>query len=67
MKTITLESGKKVEISEESYNNLAESIKKDFTIDNNSSLVKTYKMVCELKNEQKIQTTKKKEQTNLCK
>ena len=32
MKTITLESGKKVEISEENYNNLAESIKKDFNL-----------------------------------
>ena len=61
MKKITLENGKIVEISEESYKELSNSIQ-DFRIDNNSSLVETYKYVCSLpQNQEKIKTTENKE------
>jgi len=62
MRTIKLEDGKKVKISEESYKALSESIKKDYKIDNNTSLVDSYKFVSELSDSQiKIKTTEKRD------
>ena len=58
---ITLENGKQIEISEESYKQLAESIKEDFVIDNDSSII-TYKYIMEMSDDQqKIKTTEKKD------
>jgi hypothetical protein len=59
MKTIILENGKKVKISEESYTNFVTAIKEK-NVNNDSSLVETYKYVCDLKETNKILTTIKK-------
>ena len=61
MKEIKLENGKTVEISDESYEELANSIKENVKIDDESSLVKTYKYVCDLKDEDKIRIIFKKQ------
>ena len=61
MKTIKLEDGKEVKISEESYKALRESIVEGYKIDDDVSLVKTYRYLCDLpKDQPKIKTTKKK-------
>lgn len=61
MRTIRLENGKEVKISEESYKALAKENKEDYKIDNNTSLVDSYKLVCALKEDQeRIKTTEKK-------
>ena len=59
MKTIMLENGKKVKISKKSYNNFVNAIKEE-NINNDSSLVETYKYVYELKGTKKVLTTIKK-------
>jgi len=58
MKTIKLENGKEVKISEESYNALVDAVNED-NIDNNTSLVESYVAVCNL-DKPKIKTTERK-------